>query len=119
VFSPEFLSAMAELYEGFYGNEPKLMRAGLKQLGMDWAFDVFMDHFGEGDQTSVHFNMSHFVQTFHDIFMKCKEEKKNLKGEFVQLGVILGLMYESLERLGVPVDVRAAFADVQRAQRRR
>jgi hypothetical protein len=44
--------------------------------------------------------------------MKCKEEKRNLKGEFVQLGVILGLMYESLERLNVPVDVRGAYARV-------
>lgn len=119
VFSPDFLKAMAQLYEGFYGNQPERMRAGLKQLGMDWAFDVFMAHFGEGDQTAVHFTMSHFVQTFHDVFMKCKEEKKNLKGEFVQLGVILGLMYESLERLGVPVNVRAAFANVQVAVRQR
>ena len=47
--------------------------------------------------------------------MKCKAEKKNLKGEFVQLGVILGLMYESLERLNVSVDVRAAFIRVAKA----
>jgi hypothetical protein len=112
VFEPVFLRSMAELYEGFYGNRPEQMRAALKQLGMDWAFDVFMEHFGEGDQTAVHFTMSHFVQTFHEIFMKCKEEKRNLKGEFVQLGVILGLMYESLERLNVPVDVRGAYARV-------
>jgi hypothetical protein len=115
VFSSDFLNSMAALYDGFYGNKPAKMHEALRKLGMEWAFDVFMEHFGEGDQTSVKFTMSHFVHTFHEIFMKCKAEKKNLKGEFVQLGVILGLMYESLERLNVPVDVRAAFNRVAKA----
>ena len=44
--------------------------------------------------------------------MLCKKNRKNLRGEFVQLGVILGLMYESLEKLGVSVDVRSAFMRV-------
>lgn len=115
VFTSDFLNSMAALYDAFYGNKPAQMHEALRKLGMEWAFEVFMEHFGEGDQTSVKFTMSHFVHTFHEIFMKCKAEKKNLKGEFVQLGVILGLMYESLERLNVPVDVRAAFNRVAKA----
>lgn len=112
VFSQEFMSTMSSLYMGFYGKNPEQMRSALALLGLDWAFDEFMRHFGEGDQTQVRFTMSHFVRTFHEIFMKCRSEKKNLKGEFVQLGVILGLMYESLETLDVEVDVRKAFFDV-------
>ncbi|NBX17625.1 MAG: hypothetical protein EBR09_09690 [Proteobacteria bacterium] len=112
VFSDEFLAAMGELYKGYYGGEPERMKSALSTIGLDWAYDVFIAHFGEGDQSDVRFAMSHFVHTFHDIFMLCKKNRKNLRGEFVQLGVILGLMYESLERLGVSVDVRSAFMRV-------
>jgi hypothetical protein len=112
VFSDEFLSAMGEVYKGYYSGEPERMKKALGNIGLDWAHDVFIAHFGEGDQSNVRFTMSHFVHTFHDIFMLCKKNRKNLRGEFVQLGVILGLMYESLEKLGVSVDVRSAFMRV-------
>ncbi|NBO38816.1 hypothetical protein EBU99_09555 [bacterium] len=112
VFSDAFIKSMSELYAGYYGGKSEQMMSALRNLGLDWAYDVFIEHFGEGDQTAVRFTMSHFIKTFHEIFMKCKTEKKNLKGEFVQLGVILGLMYESLETLDAPVDVRSAFHQV-------
>ncbi len=114
VFSDEFMQAMGELYTGYYGTQPERMKQALRTIGLDWAYDAFIAHFGEGDQTDVRFTMSHFVHTFHDIFMRCKTNRKNLRGEFVQLGVILGLMYESLETLGVSVDVRSAFFRVLR-----
>lgn len=109
VFSNEFSESMCSLYEGYYNNKHDQMKSALKALNLDWAYDVFVHHFGEGDQTSVSFSMVHFVHTFHEIFMRCKAEKKSLHGEFVQLGVVLGLMYESLESIGLPVDVRSAF----------
>lgn len=109
VFSVDFSRSMYSLYEGYYGDDHGKMKEALKELNLDWAYDVFIHHFGEGDQTSVQFTMSHFIHTFHEIFVRCKSEKKSLRGEFVQLGVVLGLMYESLETLNVPVDVRAAF----------
>lgn len=108
-FSDDFLSSMGELYKGYYGSNSVQMKKALKDIGLDWAYDVFLAHFGEGDQSEVRFTMAHFVHTFHQIFMMCKSERKSLKGEFVQLGVILGLMYESLETLNVSVDVRSAF----------
>jgi hypothetical protein len=108
-FDPKFLAAMCHLYEGFYFEKHETMTHALGDLGLEWAFDTFIHHFGEGDQTRVEFKISHFVQTFHDIFMSAKEKKKSLKGDFVQLGVALGLMYETLEKLDEPVNVRASF----------
>ncbi|MFZ9521076.1 MAG: hypothetical protein ACO3A4_11430 [Silvanigrellaceae bacterium] len=113
VFSEKFQQAMADLYRGYYGGDPELMKNALKDIGLDWAYDVFIAHFGEGDQTEVRFSLAHFVRTFHDVFVRCKAQGKSLGGEFVQLGVLLGLMYESLESLGQPVNVRAAFLRVQ------
>lgn len=112
VFSDSFLNAMSELYQGYYGSNPEQMKKALRELQLDWAHDVFIAHFGEGDQSAVRFTMSHFVQTFHEVFTLCKNKRQSLRGEFVQLGVILGLMYESLEKLNVTVDVRSAFQRV-------
>jgi hypothetical protein len=112
-FDSKFLAAMCQLYEGFYLENRDTMVQALSDLGLEWAFDTFIHHFGEGDQTHVEFKISHFVQTFHDIFMSAKEKKKSLKGDFVQLGVALGLMYETLEKLAEPVNVRASFQRVQ------
>lgn len=108
-FDPKFLAAMCRLYEGFYFDKAEVMSAALEDLELEWAYETFIHHFGEGDQTQVEFKISHFVQTFHDIFMSAKEKKKSLKGDFVQLGVALGLMYESLEKLGETVNVRGSF----------
>lgn len=111
-FHTEFLDAMCRLYEGFYFDNQALMLEALTELELEWAYDTFIHHFGEGDQSCVEFKISHFVQTFHDIFMSCKERKKSLRGDFVQLGVTLGLMYDSLEKLEVPVDVRSSFRKI-------
>ena len=116
VFSDDFLNAMGELYTGYYCGRPEQMRSALKKINLDWAHEVFISHFGDGNQTAVKFTMAHFVHTFHEIFMLCKSERKNLKGEFVQLGVLLGLMYESLESLNVAVDVRSAFHRVLKSR---
>jgi hypothetical protein len=113
LFSEKFLLSMGNLYRGYYGSNPELMKSALKDVGLDWAHDVFIAHFGEGDQTEVKFALAHFVRTFHDVFVRCKAERKSLGGEFVQLGVLLGLMYESLESLGQPVNVRSAFLRAQ------
>ncbi|MEN9808580.1 MAG: hypothetical protein RLZZ488_147 [Pseudomonadota bacterium] len=116
VFSDDFLNAMGELYTGYYCGRPEQMKSALKKINLDWAHEVFISHFGDGNQTAVRFTMAHFVHTFHEIFMLCKSERKNLKGEFVQLGVLLGLMYESLESLNVAVDVRSAFHRVLKSR---
>lgn len=112
VFSEHFLIAMGDVYKGYYGGDQNQMKDALALIGLEWAHDVFMSHFGEGNQSEVKFSLSQFVHTFHEIFVLSKAEKKNLKGEFVQLGVLLGLMYESLEALDVSVDVRSVFKRV-------
>lgn len=111
-FQDSFSRSMCSLYEGFYTGKPELMMSSLEELGLEWAYETFIHHFGEGDQSRVEFRMSHFIQTFHDIFMRCKKNKKSLRGEFVQLGVALGLMYESLESLQSPVNVRDSYLRV-------
>jgi len=46
---------MCSLYEGYHGDEYGKMKVALKELNLDWAYDVLVHHFGEGDQTAVQF----------------------------------------------------------------
>lgn len=116
VFTPSFSRGLAEVYRGFYRDEPLTFARGLEALGLVGCEDLFRAHFGAGDQTAVTFRVTHFVDTFHAIFHECKRRGLTLGGDFVALGVALGLLYEHLES-ATPQrtwNVRAAFllADV-------
>jgi hypothetical protein len=108
-WDPDFLGAIRSMYRGFYTDSSPELRAGLAALGLDPAADLFLDHFGDGDQTAVRFEMAHFTRSFHAVFVRCQEHGVRLHPNFVALGIHLAALYEHLETLGVPLDVRAAF----------
>lgn len=121
VFAPHFSQALANVYGGFYGDEPQTFARGLEALGLVGCDDLFRAHFGNGDQTAVVFRVSHFVETFHSIFQECKRRGLTLGGDFVALGVALGLLYEHLEKASPECtwNVRAAFFLAHEAALRR
>lgn len=108
-WDPEFLGALRRVYRGFYRGEESCFEEGLAALRLEPARELFLRHFGEGDQTGVRFRMAHFTKSFHDVFVRCREHGLRLQGDFVPLGVHLAALYEHLEALGEPLDVRAAF----------
>lgn len=100
---------LGELYRGFFKKDPRKFNAALDRLGLSVVKDIFLNHFGDGNNSAVRFTTKHFLESFHDVFVKLAEEKQPLKGQFVLLGVYLATLYESLERLDVPFNVRAQF----------
>jgi hypothetical protein len=108
-WNPDFLKGIRRMYRGFYAESEKDFRAGLEALNLEPAADLFREHFGEGEQTAVRFEMAHFTRSFHAVFVRCKEHGVRLQPDFVALGVHLASLYEHLEALGEPLDVRAAF----------
>ncbi len=107
-----FINAMREIYQGFYGGDMGLFRKGLAQLNLSTAEDLFLAHFGEGDQSQVSFTLSGFRKSFHDIFVHCKNHKIKLHADFLPLGILLGTLYENLSHLSHPLDVRKSFEDL-------
>jgi hypothetical protein len=109
-WDPAFLDAIRRMYRGFYAGEDAAFQAALADLHLDVAADLFLDHFGAGDQSAVRFEMAHFTRSFHAVFLRCREHGVRLHPDFVALGVYLAALYEHLEGLDVPLDVRGAFA---------
>lgn len=110
-WDPAFLDAIRRMYRGFYADDDAVFRTALAALHLDAAADLFLDHFGAGEQTAVRFEMAHFTKSFHAVFVRCRERGVRLHPNFVPLGVYLAALYEHLEGLDVPLDVRAAFAE--------
>jgi hypothetical protein len=107
-WEPSFIEALRQVYVGFYRDDPSGFRAGLKALNLSHAEDVFRQHFGDG-QRAVRFEVKHFVSTFHQVFVRSRDARTTLHPDFLLLGLYLASLYDHLERLGVPVDVAAAF----------
>jgi hypothetical protein len=108
VWEPAFIEALRQIYVGFYRDDTSAFRAGLAALDLSHAEDVFKQHFGDG-QRAVRFEVKHFVSTFHQVFLRCRDAGTRLHPDFSLLGLYLASLYDHLEGLGVAVDVTAAF----------
>lgn len=108
-WAPEFIAGIRGLYAGFYRDDPVLFERSAHDLGLSAATDLFRQHFGEDDPSAVEFDLDRFKDHFHQIFVRCREQGARLHPNFVALGIYLGSLYEHLDGLGVPLNVRAAF----------
>lgn len=111
-WDPEFLAGIRGLYHGFYRDDDEQFERSAAALGLSAATDLFRQQFGEGDQTQVRFDLDRFKESFHEIFVRCREHGASLHPNFVALGVYLGGLYEHLDALAVPLDARGAFEAV-------
>ena len=105
----QFLAAIRQMYAGFYRADEGEFLAGLSALDLGHAQDAFKAHFGNGDQSAVRFSLAAFKKSFQAIFESCKKNKTRLHPDFFALGAYLLCLYEHLEALDVPLDVRGAF----------
>jgi hypothetical protein len=108
-WEPDFLEGLRDLYAGFYDGDDARFRAALAALGLSAAEDVFREHFGGDDQSAVRFEAATFQATFHEAFVRCRDEGTRLHRNFLALGIYLGCLYDHLEALGLAFDVRAAW----------
>lgn len=107
-WSPDFIGPLREIYRGFYTSDDALFRKGLATLKLSHSEDLFREQFGL-DQSQVKFEVQSFIDIFHRVFLRCKEAGTALHPDFLPLGIYLAALYDHLQELHVPVDVRSAF----------
>lgn len=110
----DFRLGCRNLYTGYYTGDDARFTAGARALGLGEAEAELRAQFG--DTRAVTFSLREFQQRFHAVFQRCKETRSKLHPGFLTLGLGLATLYEHLEAVGVPLDVRAAFDRVHRAQ---
>jgi hypothetical protein len=106
---PGFLQAIRSMYIGFYEENDSMFNAALRDLGLVAAGQSLRDHFGVGDQSQVRFQLRHFQKTFAAVFEVCAREKVRLHRDFAILGLMMLGLYELLEGIATPFDVRQCF----------
>jgi len=104
-----FLRAVRALYRGFYRGDDALFREGLAALGLTEAEAAIRSQFGEGQQRAVAFSLRDFQQKSLEVLLRCQATGSRIDPGFLPLGLLLATLYEHLEALGVPFDVRAAY----------
>lgn len=109
----DFSQSIKDIYDGYYTGDDHLFTEGLKKLNLYPCKDLFKQHFGFGNQTQVEFKQENFYKIFHEIFLECKKHNIKLHSNFISLGLFLALLYESLEKLNVTLDVRKSYLDVK------
>jgi hypothetical protein len=113
-FTPDFIGPLRDIYRGFYTRDDAKFQQGLRALSLQSCEDLFRKHFG-GDQAKLAFRTVDFVDTFHQVFQRCKQQGTSLHPDFLPLGIYLAALYDHLEDLAVAVDVSAAFDRATRA----
>lgn len=108
-WDPTFLVALRSMYRGFYAEDDRAFRNGLTALGIASCEELFRKAFG-GDSDQQLFRTKDFVQTFHQVFVRCREQNIELHPDFLPLGIYLATLYDALDATSVAYPVRACFA---------
>jgi hypothetical protein len=108
-WDPTFQQALRAIYRGFYADDDRAFRKGLATLGIASCEELFRAAFG-GDADRQTFRTKEFVAIFHQVFVRCREQKIELHPDFLPLGIYLATLYDALDATGVAFPVRACFA---------
>ncbi len=111
-WQPDFVAGIRQLYRGFYLGQPELFEQATRSLGVTAANDVFEHAFGGERKRASRYLLSEFRETFHEVFIRCRDAKAALHPDFVTLGIMLATIYDHLESLGGTYDVQAAYLAV-------
>jgi hypothetical protein len=107
VWGADFRRACRDLYEGFYLEDVARFSEGARALGLGEAEAEIRAQFG--DTRVVTFSLADFQKKFHEVFQRCKQTRSKLHPGFLTLGLGLATLYEHLEQIAGPLDVRAVF----------
>lgn len=107
-WQPEFLEGVRDLYVGFYLDDDARFDAALQQLGMEGSGDALRNLLGRDDPCNARFDSKGFHENFHELFVQYRNGGTALHRNFLPLGVSLMCLYDTLDTLGVSLNVRAS-----------
>lgn len=118
----EFSLGIQQVYKGYYADDDLLFAEGLKKCHLiktEWGEDqqnevlkVFKEHFSNGREEKVRFNLEHFQKSFSAIFKTLLKNKIKLDKNFLYLGLMLVTLYMALDEIGGEYDVAEIFNKV-------
>lgn len=118
-FSDDFIHGIRSLYNGFYTGNDEFLQAGLLKLGLYSdsmsaeakveLMELLEGHFGQGKSAPMTFRISHFMNSFDNLFLFLKKHELKLSEDFLFLGVYILTLYMHLESLEEAFDAASAY----------
>lgn len=115
-WDPRFLSALRDMYAGFFLGDDQRFGYGIKQLGLGSAGERLLQYLGEDNQRCVRFRVATLQSTLREISAARTNEDGALHRNFIAFGVYVASLHELLESLELAFDVRSAFMRAHRRQ---
>jgi len=112
-WQPDFVQGIRQLYDGFYGGDESDYEYAVKALGVAPASDVFRQAFGGPRRRACVYTVAGFRETFHEVFVRCRDAKVAFHPDFITLGIAIATLYDHLESLGGCYDVEAQHSAVK------
>jgi hypothetical protein len=109
----DFVQGIRQLYDGFYGDDEGAFEKAVAELGIAPAAEVFKRAFGGERKRASRYTVAEFRETFHEVFLRCRDAKVAFHPDFVTLGIAIATLYDHLETLGGCYDVLAAHQYVR------
>lgn len=110
-WDPVFLDSVRDMYLGFYCEDVARYERGLAGMGLKCAGEIFLQHFGGGEEHELSFKIHDFIETFRDTLKRCKKSREKAHPNLIPLGIYVVTLYDQLEKLGGTYDPQKAFFD--------
>ncbi len=114
--SDSFAQGLKNIYIGYYFSNEEVFNLALTQLKLyktdtqkEQIKSLFKKYFEQSNTQEMSFNIQEFISSFEDIFQYLIKEKIKIHSEFLFLGIMLGTLYWSLQRIGGTYDVKGIF----------
>ena len=118
-FSDTIQTALINTYKSYYEYGGKDLGVHLEQMKLiDSTWDpaikkelehIFIQHFKGADGQAQYFKVQELADSFKNVFMFIKKQGAIVPSEFSMLGIYLTSLYMTLESIGSPFDVKAAY----------
>ena len=115
----DFRERVRALYLGFFSDDAAAANRGVELYrwestpleGYDERMGILLrEHFGDARNANILFDTAHFRRTFALIFDEAIRSRSRFHPELTFLGTALAGLYVTLESLGEPLDVAAAYS---------
>jgi hypothetical protein len=104
-WEPEFLHGIRSLYTGFYLDDEAQFEVALRQLRIEGSGGLLRNLLGQDDPRRARFDTETFRANFHELFVSFRDRGLAIHRNFLPLGVCLMSLYDSLDALGLELDV--------------
>ena len=104
-WEPEFLQGVRSLYTGFYLGDEAQFEVALRLLQIEGSGGLLRNLLGQDDPRRARFSTKTFHTNFHELFVSFRDRGLAIHRNFLPLGVCLMSLYDSLDALGVELDV--------------